>query len=140
MNEIKGGCLCGKVRYQSAQQPLMSAACHCKHCQKQSGSAFSVNLIVPLAALDITGDSLATFDDIGASGMGVKRHFCSHCGSPIHSELDAMPGVAALKAGTLDDASWVRPQVNMWCASAQPWVPMADGTACFAHNPPAQAD
>ena len=137
MQEIKGGCLCGNVRYESAEQALMSAACHCTHCQKQSGSAFSVNLIVPAAAFKVSGETLATFNDVGTSGLPVMRHFCNNCGSPIHTELDAMPGVVVIKAGTLDDPSWVRPQVNMWCSSAQPWVPMAEGIARFEKSPPA---
>ncbi len=138
MQEIKGGCLCGSVRYEGDGQPMLTAACHCSHCQKQSGSAFSVNLVVALAAFRVKGDSLATFNDVGESGLPVKRHFCASCGSPIYTEMDAMPGVVAVKAGTLDDPSWAAPQVNMWCSSAQPWVPMVEGTARFDKNPPPQ--
>jgi hypothetical protein len=137
MNEIKGGCLCGNVRYETTQAPLMSAVCHCTHCQKQSGSAFSTNVVVPASGFNVTASTLATFNDVGESGLSVKRHFCSHCGSPVYTELDANPGVAVLKAGTLDDPSWVRPQVHMWRCSAQPWVPVAEGAVCFEHNPEA---
>ncbi len=137
MHEVKGGCLCGSVRYESADQPALIAACHCTHCQKQSGGAFSVNLVMPLAGVKLTGPTLATFNDVGGSGLSVKRHFCSSCGSPIFTELDAMPGVAAVKAGTLDYPAWAQPQVNLWCQSALPWVPMVEGTAQFDQNPPA---
>ncbi len=137
MNDIQGGCLCGTVRYHTTQPALMTAACHCRDCQKQSGSAFSVNVLVPLAGLDVGGASLAAFETQGSSGLTVKRHFCGQCGSPVYSELQAMPGVAAIKAGTLDDASWAKPSMQLWCASAQPWVPrMADATS-FDTNPPA---
>ena len=111
-------------------------ACHCTHCRKQSGSAFSVNVMVPLAALEFTGDALATFNDVGASGLPVRRRFCAKCGSPLYTELDAMPGVVALKAGTLDDPAWARPQSNIWCNSALPWVELDRDAPRFEANPP----
>jgi hypothetical protein len=58
------------------------------------------------------------------SGAEVARQFCSNCGSPIASLPDAMPDAAIIKAGTLDDRSWLEPQVQVWCDSAQPWVPL----------------
>ncbi len=137
MNEIKGGCLCGSIRYETTRVPLMSAVCHCTHCQKQSGSAFSTNVLVPATGFKVTTRTLATFDDVGDSGLSVKRHFCSHCGSPVYSEMDANPDVVALKAGTLDDPSWVQPQVHVWRCSAQSWVPLAEGAVCFERNPEA---
>jgi hypothetical protein len=137
MNQVRGGCLCGSVRYETSQAPLMNAVCHCVHCQKQSGSAFSTNVVVPAAGFQIAGATLAAFDDTGASGLAVKRHFCSRCGSPLYTELEASPGVVAVKAGTLDDTSWLRPQVHMWRASAQEWVSIDEGAACFERNPEA---
>ena len=137
MNQIKGGCLCGSVRYESADQPVMSAVCHCTHCQKQSGSAFSTNVVVPAAQFNVTAQTLATFYDVGDSGLPVKRHFCNRCGSSIYTELAANPGVVVIKAGTLDDTSWVGPQVHMWRTSAQTWVPVAGDAVCFERNPTA---
>jgi hypothetical protein len=135
LREIKGGCLCGSVRYESAAEAVMCAVCHCTHCQKQSGSAFSTNVVVPAADFKVTAQSLATFNDTGTSGLAVKRHFCSRCGSPVYSELDANPGVIAIKAGTLDDPMWVKPQVHMWRSSAQAWVPVDGESVCFDGNP-----
>jgi len=79
MGKIKGSCLCGEVKYESSAEPLMIAACHCTHCRKQSGSAFSVNIGVPADSVTITGDSLKTYDDMGASGKSVLRKFCGNC-------------------------------------------------------------
>ena len=136
MTQIQGGCLCGSIRYTGEAQPLMVVACHCTHCRKQSGSAFSVNVVVPLAALEFSGDTPATFHDVGDSGLPVRRRFCAKCGSPLFTELDSMPGVAGLKAGTLDDPSWAQPQANIWCASALPWVSMDADAPRFDANPP----
>jgi hypothetical protein len=117
---LTGGCLCGRITYTLGNAPLLTAICHCTHCQKQSGSAFSVNQLVRRDDLSISGD-LATFEDRGASGAVIHRRFCPACGSPIVTEpLDA-PEIAYLKTGTLDDRDGIDPSLQIWCASAQPW-------------------
>jgi hypothetical protein len=139
MMTIKGGCLCGDIRYESRAAPVLSAVCHCTQCQKQSGSAFSTNLVVPAEAFRLTTQVPARFDDVGGSGLGVKRHFCGRCGSPVYTELEAQPGVVVIKAGTLDDPAAVSPQIHIWRRSAQPWIAAPDGVACFEENPAAPA-
>lgn len=131
-----GGCLCGKVRYALAGEPLATVICHCTNCQKQSGGAFSVNLIATEKDLSIEG-ALRTFDDAGDSGNAVHRRFCPDCGSPIISALAASPGIVALKAGTLDDPSGLSPQMQVWCDSRQDWVAFAADMPGFPANPPA---
>jgi hypothetical protein len=135
--KIEGGCLCGNVRYSSVAEPIMTAVCHCKHCQKQTGSAFSPLVAVSKGTLDMDRTLLSTFEDVGESGQSVKRNFCGKCGSPITSDLAAMPDLEWIKAGTLDDTSWVNPAVHVWCDSAQSWTTMSESSAKFAKNPPA---
>jgi hypothetical protein len=94
--------------------------CHCKNCQKQTGTSFSV-ISVPSLALSVKG-TLKTFDDTGDGEKPVHRNFCRDCGSPVTSIMEARPGLSFIKAGTLDDASWLKPTVEIWCGSAQPWV------------------
>lgn len=136
MAQISGGCLCGSVRYTCAADPVMVALCHCHHCQKQSGSAYSVNVGIPKGSLQVTSGKTAVYQDTGSSGMPVYRHFCSGCGSPIFSDVVASPQLDWLKAGTLDDTSWVKPAVSIWCESAQGWVTSPEGVVAFAQNPP----
>ena len=136
MPKITGGCLCGSVRYASDAEPALVAACHCPTCQKNTGSAFSLNLAVPTDSVTITGESLATYEDrTGASGNPFFRTFCSRCGSPISGSGAAYSGLVFIKAGTLDDASWVKPGVHRWCSSKQPWVVIEDGVAQVPANP-----
>lgn len=118
-----GRCLCGKVTYTFEGDPIATAVCHCSHCQRQGGSAFSVNLIAMSSQVSISGE-LATYNEMGEKGdqVYVRRRFCSACGSPILSEIALSEGVIALKAGTLDDKSDVRPTVEAWCVDRQPWV------------------
>ncbi|MET0908448.1 MAG: GFA family protein [Ilumatobacteraceae bacterium] len=118
-----GQCLCGQITYELDGDLLATAVCHCDHCQRQSGGAFSVNLIVLESQMAVSG-TLSTYDDRGEHGdaVYVHRRFCGSCGSPIYSALVAPAGVIAVKAGTLDDRSGVVPTVQAWCEHKQPWV------------------
>lgn len=117
-----GGCLCGNIRYTLKAEPALTVVCHCVNCQKASGSAFSTNLVMQRADIDFTGD-LAAYDDKDTdSGNTLKRSFCPKCGSSLMSESSGRPGSAVLKAGTLDDPSHVKPGMQIWTRSAQPWV------------------
>lgn len=117
-----GRCLCGEITYVIEGDPVATAVCHCDHCQRQSGSAFSVNLIVQPAQLEVSGE-LRTYEDTGEHGdaVYVRRRFCGSCGSSIVSELVG-PGALAVKAGTLDDRSEVQPMLEVWCVDRQPWA------------------
>ena len=134
MRQMVGGCLCGKVRYSAETEPIAIAICHWKNCQKQAGTAFTVVIGMSSSALSIQGP-LKTFNDMGESGKPASRRFCPDCGSPNITEVDAMPGLIFLKAGTLDDTSWVHPGMQMWCNSAQPWVSGAWDMPSFSKMP-----
>ncbi len=129
MAKVEGGCLCGAVRYSGGDAGGVGV-CHCTHCQKTSGSAFSVNVFVKADTVTMTGP-IASFSDIAESGRKVERKFCSVCGSSIASVAEAFPGMLIVKAGTLDDRSWVKPGVQVWAQSKQPWVDLGDGLKAF---------
>lgn len=135
MSKITGGCLCGAIRDASDAEPIATGVCHCRNCQKQAGSAFSIIVGIPENALKITG-TLSTYEDHGDdSGQPVWRKFCGRCGSPILSLTATAPGVAFLKAGTLDDVSDLKPTFQCWHDSAQPWLHLDDTLATFPRNP-----
>lgn len=115
------------MTYDVTGDPIATAVCHCDHCQRQSGGAFSVNVVVHESQLAVSGD-LATFEETGENddGVYVLRKFCPSCGSPIVSELTGTEGIVAVKAGTLDDKSDVKPTVEVWCVDRQPWVDLPD--------------
>lgn len=135
MGKVTGGCLCGQVRYESDEEPAIQAICHCPDCQKQSGGAFSVNVLVPTKSITFEGVSLAQYIVPGDSGTPVTRNFCNNCGSPLSTELDAFGNLAAIKAGTLDDSSWVKPEVQIWCDTAKGWGVLNNEIKCEAGNP-----
>jgi hypothetical protein len=126
---MTGHCLCGAVTYRCDADALLTLICHCEHCQRQSGAAFSTNVAVPKDALQIEGDTVATWVTHGGeSDAERKRIFCSRCGSPIATVTADIP-IAVIKAGTLDDEdkASVRPVVEIWGDSAQPWVAEVEG-------------
>ena len=128
MAKIRGACLCGNVRYASDAEPAAVVVCHCVTCQKNTGSAFSLNIGIPTDAVKISGATLARYEDhTGASGKPFYRSFCSRCGSPIAASGDAYAGLTFIKAGTLDDPSWVKPSTHLWCGEKQPWVAIEHG-------------
>ncbi len=117
----QGGCLCGQVRYEVTGDPLAVVLCHCTNCQKQSGSAFSINMIGVSDQIKLQG-KLATYSDKSDSGDPVNRNFCQACGSPIYSEILAQDNLIALKVGSLDDPRGLEPQTQVWCISKQDWL------------------
>jgi len=125
MSEVKGGCLCGAVRYTLKSAPKGVVLCHCTHCQKTSGSAFSVNALVAESDIVFEGE-MASYPDVGESGTINYRCFCSRCGSSIASRPASRPGVLVLKVGTLDDhAPLQTAALEIWTRSKQPWVKFA---------------
>ncbi|MDQ0466291.1 hypothetical protein QO010_004084 [Caulobacter ginsengisoli] len=130
---IEGGCLCGAVRY-TAPDPVMQAVCHCKNCQKQAGTAYSVVIGVPRDGLKITGEP-KVYEDTGDSGAKVLRKFCPNCGSPIVSEPSPDSPLVFLKAGTLDDTSAVAPGVHIYTRSAMACTVIPEGTPKFETMP-----
>lgn len=118
-----GKCLCGAVTFETSGDPIATAVCHCDHCQRQSGGAFSVNVVMHESQLKINGE-LRTYEERGENNddVYVRRKFCPTCGSPVVSELAKTAGVLAVKAGLLDDRSGVKPTVEVWCVDRQPWV------------------
>lgn len=129
-----GGCLCGQVRYSARTQRVSAMVCHCRACQKQSGSAFSVILAVPRADLHWQGE-MHTHAHQADSGRTVHRRFCPDCGSPVLTEAPDRPGTLFVKAGTLDEPSRFQPTLHLWCEHKQPWVTVPDGVPSMATQP-----
>ncbi len=129
----EGGCLCGNIRYSFAGAPLMTAACHCRNCQKQGGSAFSVVCVALASSYQQTGVT-KIFEDVGESGQTVSRHFCPDCGSPIISVAEALPDFTIVKAGTLDNPSLFPPTQEAYCDSSFDWLPPLPGTQRFPRS------
>jgi len=134
MAQFNGACLCGKVRYSANADPIFQAVCHCKDCQRATGSAFEPIVAVPEGSLNVQG-TLKGFSVKGGSGGSVTRHFCPDCGSTMLTRADALPGMVLLLTGPMDDTSGFKPARQIFCASAQPGMEIA-GLESFPGMPP----
>ncbi|MCC5884943.1 MAG: GFA family protein [Gammaproteobacteria bacterium] len=132
-----GGCLCGAIRYRFPRASVLTAAhCHCTDCQKATGSGKATIVFLPTEVLELEG-SCKTYTVIGTDGSHVTRGFCPDCGSPIISYVTEVPAVKFIKAGSLDDPSWVAAQSSYWNRSAVDWSPVDPRIPSFPGNPPA---
>jgi hypothetical protein len=134
MSEKTGGCQCGLVRYRLSGEPLMINICHCAECQRQSGSAFGMSLMVPAHSLVVEG-LLKEFARTADSGRTLRCFFCPECGTRIYHQPAYAAGVVNLKPGTLDDRSWLRPSAHFWTSSRQPWVDLPAGVPQHERQP-----
>ncbi|MDN3566010.1 GFA family protein [Paeniroseomonas aquatica] len=134
-----GGCLCGAVRYEITGPPLVTYTCHCTVCQRLTGSAFSSAVVVAAEAYRFAGGETLSFERLADSGRTVTRWVCAGCGTWICNGVrpgTAPPGgFVAVRAGTLDDTSWLRPTAHFWTRSVQPWVVLPEGDTCFETQP-----
>lgn len=122
-----GGCLCGRVRYTVPLTPLATVVCHCRNCQKQAASAFSVVAVVSRDALQLEGE-LQTYEDQGTSGQTVLRKFCPSCGSPVLTDNKRAQeqGIIFIKAGTFDEVDDLTPSTHYWVKRSHPWLQLPD--------------
>ncbi|WP_184720005.1 GFA family protein [Caulobacter sp.] len=134
---LRGGCNCGAVRYEIASKPLAVIVCHCTSCRRQSGAAFSVNLVVRADTMSIEGELASWLDPDTESGAPIQRQFCGTCGSPIRSTPTTAPKMIAVKAGTLDAPEAFAPVMHIWTRSALPWASIPEGLPRFEKGPAA---
>ena len=136
---MTGSCLCGAVRYESSGEPVFALLCHCRDCQRQSGSAYGAGLRVPAAGFRVTQGEPALYVKTADSGNTVTRAFCPQCGSMLFLRVSARPDLVAIRAGTLDDPSVFRPEADIFVRSAQPWDHMDPALPKHAAYPPGKS-
>ena len=117
---ITGGCACGAIRYECTVEPLMAVNCHCRDCQRASGSAYGSALWFPADAVRVSSGRVKFFVKKSDTGNTVSRGFCADCGSPVLASNSNAP-MTIVYAASLDDPGWHRPQLDIFTSSAQPW-------------------
>ena len=107
-----GSCQCRKITYSFEREKVISTHnCHCKDCQRSTGSGKATLLYIAKKNLLINGE-LKFFETKGSLGLNIKRGFCGNCGSGVLSYAKELPMLRFLKAGTLNDSSWVKVDSN----------------------------
>ncbi len=107
MMKHEGGCLCGVIRYETVGPPDRIVFCHCKFCQRATGTAYLVETMFPRTRFKLVQGVPATYALTSAgSGRPVVINFCATCGTKIYLDLARVPGDVGLYSGTFDDPSW----------------------------------
>jgi hypothetical protein len=132
MTDMPGGCACGAIRYRVTEKPLIVHACHCRDCQRHTGSAFVINLWIERKFVLADETRLKTFRVTAGTGQPHDIYYCPNCGTRLWSHYHAAPGnTILLRAGTLDDAAAITPDVHIFTRSKLPWVPLPPGARAF---------
>ncbi len=126
--KLKGGCQCGYVRYSINSAPYRLNVCYCTDCQRQSGSAFGMSLVIDPHSLEIETGTVKEFELKADSGRTKLCGFCPECGVRIYNRTSA---ICSVKAGTLDDTSSLYPDAQYWTRSRQSWSPLVAEIASF---------
>jgi hypothetical protein len=119
--DIRGGCLCGAVRFRSTAAPLTARYCWCTDCQKFGAGNATVNVVFSKPDVTVEGE-LAVYESLADSGSRMRRSFCPRCGTPLFSEAEPRPHLIVIRAGALDDPEAARPASTIWASSAPSWA------------------
>lgn len=120
---IEGGCTCRAVRYRMDAAPLFVHACHCRWCQRETGSAFALNAMIEAERVLSLGEAPELVDTPSESGAGQRIARCPHCKVAVWSHYaGAGPLVSFVRLGTLDQADLLAPNIHIFTASKQPWL------------------
>lgn len=133
-SELSGKCACGNVRYEIRSEPLFTQACHCRDCQRTTGSAFVIHTIVCEEDFQITGETRMGIGPTG-SGAGCELHSCVSCGVIVwvRYRYHKVP-VIAVRAGTLENPDAVAPQAHIFTSRKLPWVSLPADVPSFAEG------
>jgi hypothetical protein len=130
-----GGCMCGAVRYECTTDPIYMFNCHCRDCQRSTGTAYTPVIALARSGVKIIGDP--KYHAASAeSGNRLERGFCPNCGSLLFALPSAAPDRIAIAAASLDDPSIFKPAMDIYTASAQAWDHMNPGLPKFPKMPP----
>lgn len=133
---LTGSCQCRAVRYRCTAVPRAIYACHCTECQRQSGSAFGTSMLVAREAFAFTQGAARSWVRTSDSGRKVNCLFCPDCGTRLVHLPQHSPGLAIVRAGTLDDTKLIRLAGHIWTASRQAWLEIPAGSIAYERQPP----
>lgn len=128
---LSGGCFCGAVQYEVAGPPMFVHCCHCRDCQKQSGSAFAINALIERDRVALTAGVPSPHPMKTDSGRPHIIWRCDACGSALWSDYGDRKTLIFLRVATLDDPAQMPPDVHIFTRSKLPWVELPAGARAF---------
>ncbi len=130
---LDGGCTCGAVRYRLATGPMFVHCCHCRWCQRETGSAFVLNAMIEADRVTLLRGAPEVVDTPSASGKGQRITRCPSCRIALWSTYaGAGEAIRFLRVGTLDEPDRLPPDIHIFTASKQPWVRLPPDTPAVA--------
>jgi hypothetical protein len=126
----EGGCACGAIRYRLASDPLFTHCCHCLNCQRQTGSAFVINVLIETDRVELLAGEPQPVAVSRDRGKPQEIWRCPTCQVAVFSQYTS-PRVRFVRAGTLDDPTSVTPDVHIYTRSKLPWVALPDSVPAF---------
>jgi hypothetical protein len=131
MSALEGGCSCGAIRYRLGSDPLVVQCCHCLNCQRQTGSAFVINLMIEADRVELTAGEPQPIDVPRSGGKKQRIFRCPTCQVAVFSCYTSAR-IRFVRAGTLDDPSLVTPDVHIYTRSKLSWVVLPESVPAFA--------
>jgi hypothetical protein len=126
----EGGCACGEVRYRLTSDPLFVHCCHCLNCQRQTGSAFVINLLIEADRAELLAGNPQPVDAPRDDGSKQRIFRCPTCQVAVFSEY-GWPELLFVRGGTLDRPSEVTPDVHIFTRTKLPWITLPDSVPAF---------
>ena len=126
----EGGCACSAVRYRLTSEPLFVHCCHCLSCQRQTGSAFVINLLIETDRVEVLAGEPQAIDVARDNGTMQTIWRCPACQIAVFSQY-TRPGIRFVRGGTLDEPRGVRPDVHIFTRSKVDWVTLPDDVPAF---------
>ena len=128
---LEGGCACGAVRYRLGSAPMFVHCCHCRDCQRQTGSAFVLNALIETDQIRLLSGDPAPVAVPTDSGRPHEIYRCPACQTALWSDYGGRPALRFVRVGTLDDPTALAPDVHIYTRSKLPWVRLPEGVPAF---------
>jgi len=129
---MEGGCACGEVRYRLATAPMFVHCCHCRDCQRQTGSAFVLNALIETDRVGVLAGQPAPLPVPTDSGKPHRIFRCPSCGIAVWSGYGGVEKLRFVRVGTLDEPTALPPDVHIYTRSKLPWIALPEGKPAFS--------
>ena len=127
-----GGCECGAVRYRLLDAPITTNCCHCRDCQRITGSAFALNAMIETALVAVTA-GVPEMRTLGREGAGDTRAWrCPVCDALLWADHPMFgDAIRFVRTGTLDRAEAFAPDAHYFVRSKHPWIALPPGVPAY---------
>ncbi|NKB59654.1 MAG: hypothetical protein GKS00_25325 [Alphaproteobacteria bacterium] len=137
--EHSGGCVCGAIRFLANDEPLRVTICHCKWCQRRTGTAFGTEVVYKSEQVAFFGETTSQYRHVSdESGRWLDIEFCGRCGSNLGFTLEAAPGIRTLPAGSFDDPDWIQAEryafLHVYVRSRRDWSDLSSNVEIYERH------